>query len=266
MDPSDVKQIMEELTTKMMAMVDTHYGRVIAKLDARLGEVKACEGTTKVFLEKKGSAPEEPESVAEPKEVPESATEQETVQAAEDQTGELRLAVRRHRQRRKRAQENGGPQQKFAAFHGRVTCRAIPAVRKGHVRKGPGKKCHSGLRGQTKASRNGKRGRIVGWDQQPAVGYQSPLTQHTKDIVVRDTPEGRVCEKRRWTQPRCNSGIKDRGMKQWPHLGTGNTFIEALGQNFGLEIVKRTVGSSTILRSLSNWLLWKCRPPPKQKR
>jgi hypothetical protein len=130
-----------------------------------------------------------------------------------------------------------------------------------------GRMCRSScIRGQTKASRNGKRGRIVGRDQQPAVGYRSPLTQHTKDTVVRDTPEGRVCEKRRWTQPRCNTGMKERVMKQRPHLGTGKTFIEDLGQNFGLEVVERTVGSSTILRSPSIWLLWKCRPPPKRKR
>jgi hypothetical protein len=84
-----------------------------------MATIRSCQEETikalrEAFLEKKGSAPEEPESVAEPKEVPESATEQETGQAAEDQTGELRLAVRRHRQRRKRAQENGGPRQKFA--------------------------------------------------------------------------------------------------------------------------------------------------------
>jgi phage terminase small subunit len=213
------------------ARIDAYYDREEARMDAyyegMITIIKECLGRMEA---KKGSAPEEPESPAEPKEVPERATEQETGQAAEDRTGEQRLAVRHHRQRKKRAQENGGPRQKFAAFRGRVTRHAVPVLLKGHVRKGPGKKCHSGLRGQTKASHNGKRGRIIGRDQQPAMEYRSPQKQNTKDIVVRDTPEGRVCEKRRQTQPRCNSRMKEWVMKQRPHLGTGKTFIEALGQ------------------------------------
>jgi hypothetical protein len=114
---------------------------------------ETCEGNTEAFLEK-GSAPEEPESVAEPKEVPESATEQETGQATEDRNGELRLAVRRHRQWKKRAQENGGPRQKFAAFHRRVTCRAVPALIKG-----PKRNRRSGVKGLGKTSGS----RIENW-------------------------------------------------------------------------------------------------------
>jgi hypothetical protein len=50
-------------------------------------------------------------------------------------------------------------------------------------------------------------------------------------------------------------------MKQRPHLGRGKKFIESLGQNFGPEVVERTVGSSTVLQSPSIWALWKCQPP-----
>jgi hypothetical protein len=114
---------------------------------------EACPEVTPACLRgEKESAPEKPESVAEPKEVPERATEQETGQAAEDQTGELRLAVRCHRQRRKRAQEHGGPRQKFAAFRGRVTRRPVPALIKGHVRKGPRRNRRRDIRGPGKAS------------------------------------------------------------------------------------------------------------------
>jgi hypothetical protein len=60
----------------------------------------------------------------------------------------------------------------------------------------------------------------------------------TKDNVIRGTLKGRTCKKRRQTQPRCNSEIKDWGMKQWPLIGRGKTFIEALGQTFGLEVIE----------------------------
>jgi hypothetical protein len=60
--------------------------------------------------------------------------------------------------------------------------------------------------------------------------------------------------------------MKEWVMKQRPHLRTGKTFIEAIGQNLGLEVVERTVESSTILQSPSIWTLWKCQLPPKRKR
>jgi hypothetical protein len=50
-------------------------------------------------------------------------------------------------------------------------------------------------------------------DQQPAVGYRNPLKRQTQDNVVRGTPEGRTCKKRRRTRPGCNNGIRDRGAR-----------------------------------------------------
>jgi hypothetical protein len=254
---------------EMMAKMNANQARMEAMLDACLGETKAlpetteaCPVKTRACPEKREPAPEETEPVAESEGVPEEA-----IGAAKERSRDRRLAVRCRGRLKTRTKRDGRLRQECAATIGRPTRRSVPAIRKGGLRKGPGRMCRrSCIRGQIKASRNGKRGRIVGRDQQPAVGYRSPLTQHTKQIVVRDTPEGRVCEKRRRTQPRCNSGIKDRGMKQRPHLGRVKKFIEADGQNFGLEVVERTVGSSTILRSPSIWLLWKCRPPPKRKR
>jgi hypothetical protein len=101
---------------EMKAKWDATADRVMAKWDSRLGEVKACEGTTKVFRkamegceerteacleEEKEPALEEPKAVAEPGEVPEGATVEETSGGTEDRTGEQRLAVRRHRQWKK---------------------------------------------------------------------------------------------------------------------------------------------------------------------
>jgi hypothetical protein len=191
----------------MMAKMNANQARMEAMLDACLGETKAlpetteaCAVKTRACLEKREPAPEETEPVAETKGVPEGATEQETIGATEDRPRNLRLAVRCRRRLKTRTKHDGRLRQECAATIGRLTRRSIPAIRKGGLWKGPGRMCRrSCIRGQTKASRNGKRGRIVGQYQQPAVGYRSPLTQHTKDIVVRDTLEGRVCEKRRWT-------------------------------------------------------------------
>jgi hypothetical protein len=75
-----------------------------------------------------------------------------TSAGTEDRTGEQRLAVRRHRQRKKRAQFNGGSRQKFAAFRRRFTPRAVPALLKGHVRKGPRRNRRGGVSGPGKTS------------------------------------------------------------------------------------------------------------------
>jgi hypothetical protein len=113
--------------------------------------MEAWEGKTEVFLEKREPAPEETEAMAEPQEVPEKAMD-EMFRATEDRAGEQNLAVRHHRQLKKRAQGNGGALQKFADARGWFTPRAVPALRKG-----PGKKCRHFLKGQSKAVRNGKR-------------------------------------------------------------------------------------------------------------
>jgi ABC-type antimicrobial peptide transport system ATPase subunit len=96
-EQSTMKQILE-----LLAKMDANQEQMISKLKAEREEMKAwrtklkaCREVTHACLEGK-PAPEE-ESVAEPKEVLERATEQETGQAAEDRTCELGLAVRRRR-------------------------------------------------------------------------------------------------------------------------------------------------------------------------
>jgi hypothetical protein len=150
-----------EMKAELIAEWDAATDRVMAKWDSRLGEVKACEGTTKACreatevceerteacLEEKKSAPKETETVAEPEEIPERAMEQETVEAAEDRTGDLRLAVRCRRRLKTRTKRNGQLRQDCSATVGWPTHRFVPALRKGELRKGPGKKCRSGIRG-----------------------------------------------------------------------------------------------------------------------
>jgi hypothetical protein len=166
---------------------------MMAKMDAWLGKTEA-------FLEEKKSAPEETEAVAESREVPKGATDEEAFGATEDRTGEQRLAVRRHRQRKKRAQGNGGPRQKFAATVGRPTRRFVPALHKGGLRKGPGKECRSGIRRPGRTFRS----RIDG---------RSLKQRQIKGNVVRETPEGQAYNKGRLTCPECNNSIRGRGAR-----------------------------------------------------
>jgi hypothetical protein len=79
------------------------------KLDSRIEPIKpmteacreatvACEEKTEAFLEKKEPTPEETEAMAEPQEVPEEATDEEMIGAAQGQSRDLRLAIGCHGQ------------------------------------------------------------------------------------------------------------------------------------------------------------------------
>jgi hypothetical protein len=226
---------------------------------------EACPEVTHACLEEeKESTPKETDAMEEPQEVPEGATDEEKFGATEDQAGDLHLAVRHHRQRKKRAQENGGPRQKFAVFRGRLTHRAVPALLKGHVRKGPRKNRRSGIRGPGKTFCS----RIDG---------RSLKQRQTQVNVARETPEGRMDEKRRRTRPECNSGI--RKLNKVSHTGKRGRIVkkdqcleakrshhEVTRKSLSLEIAMLIVGSYIGLREPGNGTLWKCRPPPKQKR
>jgi hypothetical protein len=50
------------------------------------------------------------------------------------------------------------------------------------------------------------------------------------------------------------------------HLERRKALYDAVKPTLGLEIAKRVVGTSLRLRESGDWLLWKCRPPPKRKR
>jgi hypothetical protein len=110
----------EEMMARMEAKMDNNKEKMkyaINSLRSALGwaiktrvEMKACRELTHACLEEeKEPTPEETEAVEKPQEVPEGATDEETSGCTEDRTGEQRLAVRRHKQRKKRTQVNGGP-------------------------------------------------------------------------------------------------------------------------------------------------------------
>jgi hypothetical protein len=58
-------------------------------------------------------------------------------------------------------------------------------------------------------------------------------------------------EKTHQTRPKCNNGIRDRGLRRELHLGSKETFYEALGQIIGVEVAKGAVEFSTGLRKMT---------------
>jgi hypothetical protein len=126
-------------------------------------------------------------------------------------------------------------------------------MRKGRLRKGPGKKCRrSGIR---------KPGRTLG----NRMEYRGLKKRRTKVNAVRGTPKGGTGEKRRRTRPEFNNGIRDKGARQHIILEK-KTHNEAIRKSLQREIAKLIFESSIRLRRPSDWTLWKCRPPPKRKR
>jgi hypothetical protein len=244
--------------------------------------MEACPEVTHACLEEEEEqTPEETEAVEEPQEILDGVMEEEREPTPketevvadwqevhkgtiEDRAGELRLVLRRHSQRKKRAQEKGEPLQTFAAFRRRFTRCAVPALLKGHVRKGPKKNRRSGARGPGKTSRSRTEGRS--------------LKQRQIQVnVARDTPEGWMDEKRRRTHPECNSGIRKlnkvsrtrkigRIVKRDRLLDRKKTYIEAIRKGLCMEIAKLMIESSVGLRESGNGTLCKCWPPPKRKR
>jgi hypothetical protein len=127
--------------------------------------------------------------VAERQEVPEGAPDEEAIGVTEDRSRDLRLAVRCRGCLKTWTKRDGWLRQDCAATVGRPTCRFVPALHKGGLRKGPGKKCRSGVRGGGITSQSGKRGR-------------------TMDKAVRGTPKKRMCEENRRTRPVFGNGVR----------------------------------------------------------
>jgi hypothetical protein len=86
-----------------------------------------------------GATPQETEAALERYKLRENEINAENIGSSEDRYGEKRSAARRRRGAKKRSQASVGSQQKLSAARKRVIRRAIPAGRKGNIRKGPGK-------------------------------------------------------------------------------------------------------------------------------
>jgi hypothetical protein len=82
---------------------------------------------------------EETEAPVERQELFKKEINAKNIASSEDRCEEQRLVVRRRRGVKKRSQDSVGSRQKLFAARKRVIRRAVPAVRKGHMRKGSGK-------------------------------------------------------------------------------------------------------------------------------
>jgi hypothetical protein len=210
MDP--IEQNMMAKMDAMQAMMDSQVEETMAWL----GEMKACQGVTPACLEEEEEpAPEETEVVAKSQEVPEGETDEEANRVAEDRSRNLRLAVGCRGRLKTRTKHDGGSHQECATAVGWPTRRSVPAMRRRGLRRGPGKKCHHGLKGRGKTSGNGMR---------EMIGKQRRLLERKK------------------------------------------MHSEAITKSLGMETAKLMVESPIRLRKPGDRLLWKCRPPPKQKR
>jgi hypothetical protein len=145
---------MDAIERKMMDKMDAIQATTDFQLEetmARLGETKASSVTTEDCEEKTEACLENSQ------EVPEGATDEEAIGGAKGRSRDLRRAVRCRGRLKTRTKCDGRLRQDCAATVGRPTRRSFPAMRKGGLRRGPGKKCRRGSKGQNKAFRIGKR-------------------------------------------------------------------------------------------------------------
>jgi hypothetical protein len=97
----------ELLKEEMLAQLDAHHERMMARTNSQLEKMEACLGKTKAMdLE---TNPEETESEVEHEEVPKEDTAVETFEALKERYRDQHLAVRRCNQLKKRTPGNGGP-------------------------------------------------------------------------------------------------------------------------------------------------------------
>jgi hypothetical protein len=92
---------------------------------------------------------EKSEAAAVLQEVFNEEAEMETLGELEDRYGDQRPAVRRRGWPKKWTHGDGGSRQIMAAALGRFTRRAVPALRQGRSRRGPGEKTGKGTRGRS---------------------------------------------------------------------------------------------------------------------
>jgi hypothetical protein len=83
--------------------------------------------------------PEETQATMECQELQMEEADMDALGSWDDRYGDGRLVVRSLRGAKKRTQDKIGSRQQLSAARNRVIRRAVPAVRKGNIRKGPGR-------------------------------------------------------------------------------------------------------------------------------
>jgi hypothetical protein len=125
---------------EMEARAEARHERFLVRLDGLTSygkETTTCsEEMDATILE---ANPEETEAAVERQDLFKEEINLENIGSSEDRSGYQRLVVRRRRGANKRTQDSVGSRQKLSAARKPVVRRAIPAVRKGNILKGPGR-------------------------------------------------------------------------------------------------------------------------------
>jgi hypothetical protein len=61
------------------------------------------------------------------------------------------------------------------------------------------------------------------------------------------------------------NGTRNRDFEEQLRLGSERTTNESYRKTIGLQIIKRAVWISSVLRKIRNWTWWRGRHPPKRK-
>jgi hypothetical protein len=75
-----------------------------------------------------------------------------------------------------------------------------------------------------------------------------------------------MLERRQWTCQECNSGRRDRDLKEQPHLRKERTSVRIFRKAVVLEIMKQKVEPSVRMRKMSDWTLWRGQPLQNKRR
>jgi hypothetical protein len=103
----------KELLKEMLAKIEAHHERMMARMNSQLEKMEACLGKTgDIDLE---ASPEEIMFEVEHEEVPKEAVAVETLGARKKQYGDRHSDVWRHRQLNKQTQGVSGSRKKLAA-------------------------------------------------------------------------------------------------------------------------------------------------------
>jgi hypothetical protein len=157
------------------------------------------------------------------------------------------IKIQHHRKLKKRTQGNGESSKKLIAVHTRIIQRAVPAVRKGNMRKMPGNESTARRMPQSKMHLKFNMGR----DNRVARKQLQPKRLRTSDKIIRKHIE-----------------IKDQDLKKQLHSRTKKTFCRLSKKTVARQMVmeNRIVGSSIGLQDVGDWMFWKVRPPPKRNK
>jgi hypothetical protein len=93
---------------------------------------------------------------------------------------------------------------------------------------------------------------------------QGRLNNQTRNKLARGIRKGRTLRRRQLMRQEGTNGTKNRDLEEQLRLGSERRTSGSYRKNFGLQIMKRAVISSG-LRKISNWALWRGRPPPQRK-